>query len=117
MLKRIKTSYFLKIVFYHLSELLKLKIAKYSKYLQKDLDRKIIHYKSFSGRYIIYQKEGKGKEFSGYSDKLIYEGEYLNRERHGKGKEYDSFGNLMFEGEYINGIRNGKGKQCVFLII
>ena len=133
MLKKIKTSFFLKALFYHISEHRKLKIAKYSKYLQKDLDRKIIHYKSFSGRYIIFSKDEKGKEFDGYSDTLIFEGEYLNGERNGKGKEYygeeylnclkngkgkeiNPEGIIMFGGEYLNNLINGKGKNILLII-
>ena len=52
-----------------------------------------MNYKLFSGRYIIYEKDGKVKEYN-YNDVLIFEGEYLN----GKGKEYDLNGNLVFEG-------------------
>ena len=90
-------------------------------------------------KYIIYEN-GKGKEYNGYSDKLLFEGGYLNGKRNGKGKEYnyngyiifdeylngeelngkridefidkfDNKGNLIFEGEYLNGKRNGKVKE------
>ena len=47
----------------------------------------LINYKIFSGKYIIYEKNGKGKEIN-YDGYLIYEGEYINGERNGKGKEY-----------------------------
>ena len=70
----------------------------------------LINYKFFSGRYIIYESNRKGREYDGYSDALRYDGEYLNGERSGKGKEYLSNGELEFEGEYLSGKRNGKGK-------
>jgi len=78
--------------------------------MQNILDISLINYKIFSGRYIIFEKNGTGKEYDGYNDKLIFEGEYLHGKRNGKGKEY-YFGDLIFEGEYINGKRNGKGKN------
>ena len=53
MLKNIKSSFFIKVLFSHISEFKKLKLARYSKYLQKNIDRRLIHYKIFSERYII----------------------------------------------------------------
>ena len=111
MLKNIKASFFLKVLFFHISEGQKLKVARHSKYLQKILDRRLIHYKIFSERFIVYDQDGKGKVYN-YSDRLLFEGEYLNGERNGKGKEYNYFnGKLEFEGEYYKGLRNGKGKE------
>ena len=109
MLKTIKTTYFLSVLFSHILEEQKLKLARHCKYLQKIIDRRLIHYKSFSERYIVFGQNGKGKEYNGITGKLIFEGEYVNGKRNGKGKEYYN-GKLRFEGEYINGKRNGKGK-------
>ena len=64
----------------------KLKIVKYNKNLKNKIDININNYKYFTGKYIIYENEQKGKEY--YLDQLIFEGEYLNGERNGKGKEY-----------------------------
>ena len=111
MLKNIKSSYFSIIIFYFLDEKVKLQLIKYNKSFQKKLDIKIINYKFFSGKYIIYESHTKGKEYYGYFDKLIYEGEYLKGKKHGKGKEYDLNGTVIFEGEYLNGLKNGKGKE------
>ena len=112
MLKKVKCLFFLKVLFSHLTEGQKLKMSKYNKTLQRTLDRRLIHYKSFSGRYVIYEPDGKAKEFDGFCDALIYEGEYKNGKRNGKGKEFDDFFQyLIFEGEYKNGKRNGKGKE------
>ena len=111
MLKNIKSSYFNSIIFSYIDERQKLKIIKYNKSLQKNMNISIINYKFFSGKYIIYVSNGIGKEYDGYNDTLIFEGEYSNRERNGKGKEYYYNGNLIFEGEYLNGKRNGKGKE------
>ena len=89
------------------------------------------NYGIFSGRMIIGEANGKGKEIQLKDKRIIFEGEYLNGERNGKGKEYaeeeylrfgvfsNSFKNikeednnyLKFEGEYLNGKRNGKGKE------
>ena len=83
------------------------------------------------GRYIEYEKDGKGKEYS--YDYLVYEGEYLNGKKwngiiynkinnssfiikngNGKGKEYNFHHELKYEGEFINGERNGKGKEYYY---
>ena len=91
----------------------KLKLIKCNKKLQIKFDITLNNYKFYSGKYIIYEEnnmKGKGKEFRGKSDELIFEGEYLNGERNGKGKEYYYDDKLLFEGEYFYGKRNGKGK-------
>ena len=67
--------------------------------MQKIIDRRLIHYKSFSERYIVFGQDGKGKEYNAINGKLIFEGEYVNGKRNGKGKEYCD-GKLRFEGEY-----------------
>ena len=64
----------------------------------------IINYKFFSGRYIIYESNGIGKEYNGYDDILTFEGEYLNGQRKKEGKEYyyDEDNKLKFEGIFLN---------------
>ena len=109
MLKNVKTSYFLRIIFSFTDERQKLKLIKYNKSLQENMNISLINYKIFSRKFIIYEQNGKGKEYD-YKSKLIFEGEYLNGKKTGKGKEYDYNGKLIFEGEFINGVRNGKGK-------
>ena len=94
MLKNIKSSYFIKLLFEYVVEKQKLKIVKYNKCFQKNINLNIINYKFFSGKYIIYESNGIRKEYDGYYDTLIFEGEYLNGERNGKGKEYHK-GNLI----------------------
>ena len=110
MLKNIKSSYFIEIIFSFIEEGAKLKLIKYNKSFQKNFNISIINYKHFKGRYIIYEKNMIGKEYNGYDDLLLFEGEYLNGQRNGKGKEYFK-GRRIFEGEYLNGKRNGKGKE------
>ena len=111
MVDSIKSLYFTKIIFNIIQEKTKLKIAKYNKNLQRTIDISLINYKIFSGRYIIFDENGKGREYDRYNSSLLYEGEYLNGNRNGKGKEYYFDGILKFEGEYLNGKRNGKGKE------
>ena len=110
MLKNVKSSYFVIKVFSFIDEKQKLKLIKYNKSLQKNINISIINYIHFQGKYIIYKTNKKGKEYNN-KHLLIYEGEYLNGERNGKGKEYNCFCKLEFEGEYLNGKRNGKGKE------
>ena len=110
MLNKIKSSFMLKEVASYIDEKIKLDLFKYNKTIQNKLDINIINYKEFGGKYKIGDKNGKGKEYNGHYDTLIFEGEYLNGRRNGKGKEYHYFrGRLEFEGEYLNGKRNGNG--------
>ena len=110
MLNNIKSYYITKIIFTFMDEKQKLKIIKYNKSLQKNININIINYKFYSGKYIIYEANRIGKEYNGKDDRLIFEGEYLNGERNGKGKEYYE-GQLKYEGEYLKGKRHGKGKE------
>ena len=102
MLENVKSLYFAKIVFSFVDEKQKLKLVKRNKSLQKKIDISIINYMHFKGRYIIYDSNGKGKEYN-VNGELEFEGEYLNGERNGKGKEYDCESKLRFEVEYIKG--------------
>ena len=103
MLQNIKSSYFIKLIFTFVEEAQKLKLIRYNKSIQKNLDISIINQKHINKGYIIYESNGFGKEYNGYDDKLIFEGEYLNGKRNGKGKEYNCWdGKLRFEGEYLN---------------
>jgi len=137
MLKKIKSSFFIKLMFQYLNEDKKLKLIHYNKNIQNKLGINIINYRIFSGRYITYEtnrklkeynsfndqivfqgnclngkKNGKGKEYDeSDDDNIIFEGNYLNGKKSGKGKEYDRYNNLIFNGEYSNGKRNGKGKE------
>ena len=96
--ENIKSQYFMKLLFDHLEERNKLKLIKYNKRLQNTFEKNLIKYKIFSGKYIIYETNNKGREYDSYKDELIFEGEYLNGERNGKGKEYYDEGKLKFEG-------------------
>ena len=104
-LNNINSIYITKILFSHLDEIIKLKLIKYNKKLQNKIDVKLINYKFYNRKYIIYETKVKGKEYDGENDTLYFEWEYLNGERNGKGKEYYYNGNIIFEGEYLNGER------------
>ena len=95
MLKKMKSSYFLRIIFSFMDEKHKLKIIKYNKSLQENLNINLINYKIFSRTWIIYEQNGKGNEID-YNGHLMFEGEYLNGERNGKGKIHDNDGILIF---------------------
>ena len=49
--------------------------------MQKNLNISIINYKFYSGRYVIYESNGIGKEYNGENGALVFEGEYLNGKR------------------------------------
>ena len=99
----IKSSFVLKQVFSFLSKKQILNMIIYNKELQKISSVDITYYKKISGKYIIAEKNGKGREYIINKNLLIYEGEYVKGKRNGKGKEYYDNGKLMFEGEYLNG--------------
>ena len=112
MLKDIKALYYFSEKLFNLMEEgQKLKLIKYNKSLQNNLNINFLNFKYFSKRYIIYESNRKGKEFNANDDSLLFEGEYINGERNGKGKEYDKDEKLVYEGEYLKGKRNGKGKE------
>ena len=111
LLKNIKSKSIRKNLFKYINEKIKLKLIKYNIKLKILNNIDIINYKFFSGKYLEYEGNGKGKEYN-YDGKLLFEGEYLNGERNGEGKEYEEiFNRLIFEGKYLNGERNGKGKK------
>ena len=115
MLKNVSSIYFIKFVFSYINEKRKLEIVKTNKDFQKIIDINIINYKLFAGKHLIYEENGKGKEYSLFNNRLIFEGEYLNGKKNGKGKEYSLYDNkLIFEGEYLNGKRHGEGKEYDF---
>ena len=111
MLKNIKSTFFNKELFkYYISEKRRMDIIKYNKDLQNKFKITIFEYKLISGRYIIYEGKGKGKEYLMKNDDFIFKGEYLNGKRNGQGREYE-YSQLIFIGEYLYGKRNGKGKE------
>ena len=77
-MENIKSEIILKKLFNYIFEKNKLKIIKYNKRLQNTLNISIINYKLFSGRYIVLEKNNKGKEYNSLDDEILYDGEYLN---------------------------------------
>ena len=110
MLKNVKSMYFSKIIFSYINDKRILEIVKNNKELQNNLDINLNNYKLFSGKYIIFEENGKGKEYNLYHNELVFEGEYKDGKKNGKGKEYYR-GSLYFEGEYLNGKKHGEGKE------
>ena len=116
MLENSKSIYFIKKLFTFVNEKSKLDIIKYNKNMQNLMNINLTNYQFYSKKYIIYEENGKGKEYDGYYDTLIFEGEYLNGKRNGKGKEYYGDTKLKFEGEYLNEKRNGKEKNIMIMV-
>ena len=87
LIKNIKLIFFIKRLFSFMNEKNKLKILQYNKNLQETIDIRLINYKFYSGRYIIYDTNEKGREYNGNNDELIFEGEYLNGKRNGMEKK------------------------------
>ena len=114
LLDNIKSIFFSRILFSYLDEKNKLMLIKYNKKWQNKLEIKLVNYKFYSGKYIVYKTNIKGKEYKGKTGDLLFEGEYLNGKRNGKGEEYNSEGRIIFEGEYLNGKRNGNGKEYTY---
>jgi len=57
-------------------------------------------------KYIIGERNGKGKEYDSFIDKLLFEGEYLEGKKNKKGKKYNYEGEVVFEGELWNRIQH-----------
>ena len=109
MFANIKSTYFVIMVFKLIDEKRALNTIKYNKRLQEKMNVSLLNYKLYYGKYIIFEDNGKAKEYEACNNILIFDGEYINGERNGKGKEY-YFGKLEFEGEYLDGKRIRKGK-------
>ena len=127
-LGNIKSIYITKFILSFLLERKKLDMIIYNKKYQNKFNINIDYYKKISGKYIIGERNGEGKEYYIKTNELIFEGNYLNGKKNGKGKEYFLDGKIKFEGEYSKGIKifgkiynydgnmfeidiNGKGKE------
>ena len=93
---------------------MQLSLVKYNNKIKDRLNVDIFDYKFSSGRYFIGKKNGKGKEYNGFNDELLFEGDYIDGKRNGYGKEYYEkkyYGNIVikYSGKYLNDKRNGKG--------
>ena len=101
MIKNVKSSYILRIIISLIDEKRKLKLIKYNISLLKNMNKRLINNKIFSGKHIIYEENRKGKEID-YDGDFEFEGEFLNGESNGKGKEYGYESKLIFEDKYFN---------------
>ena len=59
----------------------KLRLFTYNKKYKKIFGIKLVDYINLSGKYVVGEINGKGKEYSFQNNKLIFEGDYF------KGKE------------------------------
>ena len=82
-LGNIKSIYITKFILSFLLEKKKLEMIIYNKKYQNKFNINIDYYKKISGKYIIGERNGKGKEYYIKTNELIFEGNYLN----GKKKE------------------------------
>ena len=102
MLKNIKSSYILKIIFSKTNEKVKLNLLKYNKILQNKLNINITTYKNFSKKYTIQENKEKAKIYNIDTNKISYEGNVLKGGiKNGYGIEYDNYGGLIFKGEFL----------------
>ena len=127
-IEMIKSTYILKSILRLISETKKLELIAFNNKIKEKLKITIDNYKNACQRQIIFEPNGKIKEYHKNTNILIFEGEYRNHRRNGKGTEYDFKNNLRIEGEYSNGkiikgkvydiwgnivllLENGKGKE------
>ena len=73
-LYHIKSFPIFKKIFSFVSEKKKLNMIIYNKNYQKKLYINIDNYKKVSGKYIIGERNGEGKEYQANTNKLIFEG-------------------------------------------
>ena len=99
----VKSKYIINIIFSFLDENLKLYLIKYNNNLKNILGIDLGYFKNFSGRIIVQEKNGRGKEYSLNSKVLLFEGNYVNGRKHGLGKEYYITNKIKFFGEFKNG--------------
>ena len=109
-LDNVKSLYILKDIFSFLCKKSKYKMIIYNNKYKKRFQINIEDYKKLSGKYVIRERNGKGKEYTLDTKLFIFSGYYSNGIKNGKGEEYYDDGKLKFEGEYSKGIIiNGKG--------
>ena len=72
MLKNIKSLFILKKIFSLLGDYTLLKSIKYNNFLKSKLNINLYYYKIFKGNFIVYDSNGKGKEYN-EDGKLIFE--------------------------------------------
>ena len=108
MLDYIKSKHILNIIFLFINDTKELNLVKYNNKLKNRLNIDLIDYIYLSGKYFIGKKNGKGKEYNIFNDKLIFEGDFIDGKRYGYGKEYyEGIYNgkiaIKYECKYLNG--------------
>ena len=88
MLGNIKSKYILKIILSYINDERKLLLVKYNNKIKNIFNIELNDYKYLSGKYFIGKRNGKGKEYNRYDDKLLFEGDYIDGKSNGYGKEY-----------------------------
>ena len=66
MMKKIKSIFFIRLLFSTISQKHKLNMIKYNKKLQKLVDINLMNYKLFTGKYILYKENGKVEEHNSF---------------------------------------------------
>ena len=89
--KTVKSSYIIQYIFSFITYRKKLEVVNNNKHFQNLFKINIEDYKKLSGKYVIFDKKGIGKEYKIGTNILTFEGTYLNGKRNGKGKEYYSW--------------------------
>ena len=101
--KEIKSVYIIKEIFSFFLEKKKLDLITYNKKLQNIVEIDIEYYKKISGKYIVGERNGKGKEYKFGSQELLFEGNYLNGKRNGQGIEFYEIKRIKFIGSFLKG--------------
>ena len=99
----IKSIYIVKKILAYLETDKKLVLIRYNKKFSLNLGYTIDDFKNLCKRYVIYGKNGKGKEYIMNSNIKIFEGQYVNGIIwYGVGKLYKCGNQLVYEGELFN---------------
>ena len=85
---RIKSSFIFKKIFNFIDDNKKLNIIRYNKHSQIKLGIDIDYFKKKCKRYIVGERNGKGKEYTKETNTLIFEGDYLNGKRYEKQRTF-----------------------------
>ena len=104
----IKSFYITRDIFSLLDKKIKLGIIRYNKSLQKICEIDIDDFLKLSGRYIVFDINGEGKEYT-LNEELIFKGKYSKGKRV-KGTGYDKQGNIILE------FNNGFGKEYFLMV-
>ena len=97
MLLNIKSIFFINKIFTIIKGGIKLKLIKYNRFIQKEININLLNYKLFTGKYLIYETKDIQKNMIF----MMINWEYVNDKRNGKVKEYEDKSTI--ENEYLNG--------------